>query len=676
MARFLTGLEQALLAQRGHLFPFVPVSLACGIGFYFSLPREPAPWQLASAALAGVALLLAQHRARAVLAPLLCAAGLMALGLSLAGWRAHHVAEPILDWRYYGPVTGRIIAIDRSASDAPRVTLDRVWLRGVAATETPRRVRLSLHGDLAGVQPAPGIVVMTTAHLSPPGGTVEPGGFDFRRHAWFQRLGAVGYSRVPLVAWERPQGGQFVFRLRKGMADRIRAAMPEKTGAFAAAIMTGDRSAISRDVMEDLRDTNLAHLLAISGLHMGLLSGFVFTVLRIGLVLGPRGLHWPVKKLSAGGALLAAAFYLALSGGNVATERAFVMVAVMLIAVMLDRRALSLRAVALAALIVLGLRPEALTGPGFQMSFAATTALVAVFAALRDMRRGMVLPRWASAIGSVVLSSAVAGAATAPVAMAHFNQMSQFGLLANLLSVPLMGLLVMPAAVLAVCLMPLGLEAVGLWIAGQGLSWILGVAHEVAAWEGAVRPIPAPGSAVLPLVALGGLFLAIWQGHARWLGLAPALLALWLWHGQARPEVLVAEGGVLVGTMTPEGRALSRARGASFVAGIWLENDGQGLDQRQAARLWPEGAAARVGQWRIHHVHGKRAARTFETCGPRDLVVASTELRLDGPCLLLDQERLRRSGSVALRLDGVPEPLLTTARSLSGERLWTRLKDQ
>ncbi|MCE8459442.1 ComEC/Rec2 family competence protein, partial [Rhodovulum sulfidophilum] len=221
---------------------------------------------------------------------------------------------------------------------------------------------------------------------------------------------------------------------------------------------------MSRDTIQALRDSNLAHLLAISGLHMGLLTGVIFAALRFALALWPRlALRLPVKKIAAAGALAVGAVYLALSGGNVATERAFIMVAAVLGAVMADRRALTLRAVALAALIVLVLTPESLTQAGFQMSFAATTALIAVFAALRDRPEGgWRPPRWAQGVLAVVISSAVAGAATAPFGAAHFNQVSQFGLLANLASVPLMGLLVMPAAVAAACLAPFGLAGLGL----------------------------------------------------------------------------------------------------------------------------------------------------------------------------------------------------------------------
>lgn len=668
MARVWSGLAAALLAQRGRLFPFVPICLACGIGLYFTLRFEPTIGGLATVGGTGCVLLGLFVVSRSALAPLICASALFCLGFTCAGLRAHLVAGPVLDARYYGPVTGRVIALDRSASDAVRVTLDQVWLTDLPHSRTPLRVRLSLHGTSAGAFPEAGAVVMTTAHLGPPGGAVEPGGFDFRRHAWFQRLGAVGYTRVPLVLWEPAPDRLSVFRVRMTMSDRIQTALPGVTGAFAAAIVTGDRSAIPQSVLDALRDTNLAHLLAISGLHMGLVTAFVFGALRLGLLLTPFGLRWPIKKIAAGGALIVGAGYLALSGGNVATERAFIMVAVMLLAVICDRRALSLRAVALAAVIVLVLQPDSLLGPGFQMSFAATTALVAVFGALRDSGTDLPRHRVIRAVASVVLSSAVAGAATGPYAMAHFNRMAQFGLIANLASVPLMGVLVIPAAVLAVLLMPLGLEAVGLAAMGKGLDWILLVATTIAQWSGAVRPVVTPPGAVLGLISIGALFVILWQGRARWIGVGPVLLAGALWITAERPAVLVAEGGVLVGVMTPEGRALSRATGAGFVAEVWLENDGQGLTQDTAASLWT--TAATTG---IRHIHGKRAARAFDGCAERDLVIFDTqveELPHTLPCQILDATDLALTGSLALSRSEDGGWIIETARDRAGARLW------
>ncbi|MCB1311649.1 MAG: ComEC/Rec2 family competence protein [Sedimentitalea sp.] len=671
LTRMTAGLDWMLLVQRGHLFPWAPVCLALGIGGYFALPVEPSLPAYAAVLGTGAVCLGLALRWPGGLASLGWAAALAALGFGLAGLRAHQVAGPVLDWRYYGPVEGRVVGLDRSASDAVRVTLDRVRLLRMDPEEVPDRVRVSLHG-VAPPALQPGQRIMTTANLSPPQGPVEPGGFDFRRHAWFQGLGAVGYSRSPVLTVApaaEGRAGLRVFALRMALSARVQEVLPGEVGGFAAAVTTGDRSGIGQATLDALRASNLAHLLAISGLHMGLLAGFVFAALRVGLALVPAlALRVPVKKLAAVGALIAAAVYLALSGGNVATERAFVMSAVVLCAVLVDRRAFSLRAVAAAALIVLAMRPESLLGPGFQMSFAATTALVAVFGLIRDYRLPLG-PNWLKPALTVLISSAVAGAATAPVGAAHFNTLSHYGLIANLLSVPLMGALVIPAAVLALCLAPLGLEAVGLWLMGLGLRWILGVADFVAGLEGAQGHVISPGPWVLPLLSLGLLWLMLWQGRARLVGLAPAALAIVLWGLAERPAVLVADTGGLVGVMTEGGRALSKPRGAGFVASNWLENDGDGADQVAASARWPESGARvrvyRLGAGEIVHVIGKRGAAEFTGCTEGQVVIASVPLKATGPCEVFDPRRLRQTGSLA-----IAKGRLITAREIAGQRLW------
>lgn len=665
---------RALLLQRGHLFGWAPVCLGVGIGIYFALRVEPGAFALAGL----VALLIAcfglSRLVGPAAGPLAVGAVLVVAGVLLADVRTHMMGAPVLGWRYYGPVEGRVVGLDRSASDALRVTLDRVKLRDVAPARTPNRVRLSLHSKIEGTLPVPGLRVGATAHLSPPSGPVEPGGFDFRRHAWFQGLGAVGYTRVPLVALAPPDGAQPMFAIRMALSTRVQTELPGEAGAFAAAIMTGDRSGMGQETLTALRVSNLAHLLAISGLHMGLLTAFVFGALRYAMALVPWvALRAPVKPVAAGLALCVAAFYLGLSGGSIATERAFVMVAVMLVAVMLGRRALSLRAVALAALIVLTLRPEALLGPGFQMSFAATTALISVFGWIQ--RAGLPLgSRWLRPVSAVVVSSLVAGLATAPFAAAHFNQIAHYGLIANLLSVPLMGALVMPAAVLAACLLPFGLEWIGLWAMGLGLEWILGVARWTASLEGARGTVVSPGTPVLPLLSLGALILILWQGRPRFVGVMPIIAAAGLWMQAERPRVLIADTGGLVGVMTDAGRALSTQHGDGFVARNWLENDGDAADQIAAAARWPHRMTVPGGAT-IIAVRGKRQAAALTGCAAGEWIVTNTDaphLVRAEHCSLFDPAALRKTGAIAI-YDGEEdrEPSIITARDVTGVRLWT-----
>lgn len=672
----------ALVAARGSLFAWAPVCLACGIGAYFALPWEPGAADWAACAAALVLALIWAGFAGPRWRPLALALALALGGAIAAGLRSQLVAAPVLDHRYYGPVTGRVLALDRALSDYPRITLDRVHLSRLPAAATPERVRITLRSPIPGHQAEPGEVVMITAHLSPPEGPAEPGGFDFRRMAWFDRLGATGYATSPLMLWQ-PARGAWLARLRLDLARAIRARIPGQPGAFAAAVATGERGEISRATADDLRASNLAHLLAISGLHMGLLTGFVFAALRLCLAaVPPLALRLPIRKIAAAGALLAAVAYLALSGGSIATQRAFVMVAVMLGAVLADRRALTLRSVALAALILLVLQPESLTEPGFQMSFAATTALVASFSAVRGpmlrLRHALLWPA-----ATLVFSSAVAGAATAPIAAATFNRLAEYGLLANTASVPVMGLVVMPAAVVAAVLAPLGLAGPALWAMGLGARWILAAAHWVAGLDGAVVPVPSPPAWVLPALALGALGVVLARGAPRWVGAAAIVAAFTAWAQADRPDLLIAADGRLAGLMTPAGRALSSATAAGFAARSWLENDGDSAPREAAAKrpgfseIGPTGERSarsfRIGAVTGAVLTGRAGAGALaEACAAAGLVITAAEAGAPrGACRMIDAKVLARSGSIAIRPGGAGLRIVT-ANDVAGQRPWVR----
>lgn len=678
--RLPAGPLAALEAQRGYLFPWVPVCLGIGIGLYFWLPVEPGPRALAAAGSVATGLGLAGLRGPERWRPLAMAGALVLAGLVAAALRSQAVAAPVLPYRAYGPVEGRVVKVDRSSSDHPRLTLDRVALAKVAPEEVPRKVRLTLTGEVPpGI--APGQRVQAVGLLGPPQGPAEPGGFDFQRFAWFDGLGAVGYTRMPVtVAGEDRPGGLFFDRLRQHIADSVRARLPGDPGGFVAAILTNDTAGLSQAALQDLRVANLAHMLSISGLHMALVTGFLFAALRYGLALIPAlALRLPTKKIAAALALPAAAFYLMLSGAAVATERSFIMVSVMLVAVLCDRRAISLRSVAIAASLILIAQPESLIEAGFQMSFSATVALIAVFGGLGRVRgRLWPPPGWAAPVATLALSSLTAGLATAPFGAAYFGRMSSYGLIANLLTVPVMGMIEMPGAVIAGLLAPFGLEGPALWVVGMAARWILAVADVVAHLGGAARPVAAPPAVVLPVLALGMLWLALWQGRARVAGLLPAVAALVVWAGAGRPALLIADTGALVGLMTPEGRALSKPSGGGFAAHAWLQADGDaGGEEAAAARpgfAGPSQARAfDIGGLTGMVLTGKGALADLDAaCAVSDLVVVGERT---GPppagCRVIDPWVLRRTGALAGWREG-GQLVFVAAREVQGDRPWTR----
>jgi competence protein ComEC len=311
-------LEALIETQRPALALWTPVLFALGIAGYFAAPFEPQGWMLAALGGLVAAGLAALGRAGPAGRVLILALLLPGLGFGAAALRSRQVAAPILAHPMTVTVEGRVIGLDRSASDRARVLLDGVVLYGVEPGETPARVRVSLDAATPVEVLQPGFRLIGQVRLSPPAAPAEPGGFDFRRLAWFERLGAVGYARTPMLeaaGSDLRDWRQLAFRLRMAASAHIQARIPGPNGAFAAAILTGDRSGIDRSVETALRVSSLYHIVSISGLHMTLLAAAVFGLIRYGLALVPRlALAWPLKKIAAAVALVAAGGYLVISG--------------------------------------------------------------------------------------------------------------------------------------------------------------------------------------------------------------------------------------------------------------------------------------------------------------------------------------------------------------------------
>lgn len=687
------------------LLIWAPIFLSLGIGGWFALRSEPSPADYFLVSLIGLGGLgLARFvRSKAMIGQmewdradrlriLSIITSLVAVGFLCAGLRAHLVAAPVLEFRYYGPIEGRVVNIDRSARDRMRVTLDRVVLRNTDAVRTPERVRLSLTEPQE--LPKPGSRVMLTGHLGPNPGPAEPNAFDFRRGAFFAGIGAVGYTRTPIVTvLPAPDKSLDPSAIRLRLGKAMREAIGGQEGAVAAALMTGDRSGIAEATNEMMRDSNLYHIVSISGLHMSMLAGFIYAALRLLLAtlqatpLGHRYAGLAVHKVAALGALIASAAYLWISDGGVATERAFLMVAVMLGAILIDRRAISLRTVAVAAVVILMVAPEALVTPGFQMSFAATAALIMIFPTWS--RHADVLPWVLRGVALLILSSLIAGIATSPLAAAHFNRSAQYGLIANLLVVPVMGAIVMPAGVVAAILAPLGLAGPALWLMGFGTRWMLYVGEEVAGWGGAVMAVTAPHWSVIPLGGTGAT-VALLVAHSpirralrlcvSGAGAAAVALAGYLWVTVERPELIVSADGAAVGLMTPDGRVLSKPAGA-FVADSWLRADGDVVHAESAAdRIgWDGGKqhrTAQVGGVPLVHLSGKGSTDLVaKACANSGIVILQGKAPTGAGqgCLLLDELVLRETGSQAAWVrEGRIEWLTTSAAS--GDRLWTSEK--
>ena len=576
---------------------FVPALIGIGAGIYFALPFEPSVWWALAALPATIAWIVAARREALVTVGYVLAgiAAVMA-GFALALVRVQFVGTASLGHETHMlNVIGRVEALE--PADKGRV---RLRLR-LASTEPqlrvmPARVRVSI--NKAEGRLAPGDWVEVRARLRPLPAPVAPGSFDFGRKLWFSGIGAVGFSLSPVTKLEAAEeltsleaAGDWVERLRRGVSDRILASMSPRAGPIAAAFLTGERGLISDDDNQAMRDSSLAHLLSISGVHMALAGFGLFGVLRLAFAFVPSvSLNYPVKKWAAGAALVGSVAYLLLSGASVPTQRSFVTVAVALVAIIFDRSALNMRTVAIAACIVLALTPEAWIDPSFQMSFAAVVALVAAYEwwyarRIPDAETPSWFVRGLRLIGAAAATSFVAGLATAPFGAFHFNRFAEYGVAANVLVTPIVGFVIMPAGVLSLVLMPFGLEAYPLGVMEWGIDTMLSIAHWVARWPGATLSIAAWPLESLVLIVGGGLWVCIWQAAWRWFGVLPIAAGLVVATFSGSPDLLITGDGDNVAIRGGDGllHFLSPRRGR-FDAEMWLRRDGDSRDVADALK--------------------------------------------------------------------------------------------
>lgn len=679
---------EILTAEQDRWFVWVPVMFSAGIALYFWLPVEPALLVALASLLLAVGLRVVwRHGAAAMLAGGALAAA--AAGFSVAKVRTDWVAAPVLK-RQTGlvEVRGWIELVEPRPSGGQRVTLLVSTIKGLALEERPQRVRVRLQASNPALKAGDAIAVR--AMLSPPAGPALPGGYDFARAAWFQGLGAVGFARATISmdaeVGQAPASMQVraaIERVRQAIGARVTAALSGERGEMANALITGQRGGISDATNDAFRDSGLLHILSISGLHMVVMGGAVFVAVRFALALVPAiALRFQIKKWAAAAAMLAALGYLLISGASFPTVRSWIMISIMFAAVMLDRPAVALRNVAVTALVILVVFPESLMDVSFQMSFAAVVALVSAYELLRERDRNTVSARRSPVyvlllfFGGIVLSTLVASFAVAPFAAYHFHKSQQYAVLANLIAIPICNVLVMPAALVTLVAMPLGLEWAPLQAMGWGIDAMSWCAYRVAALPGAVSHIPAIPAAAFALMLTGGLWLTLWRTRWRLLGLAPVALGLAMAPLRQAPDVLVGRDGSLVAVRAGKaGLSALTGRGGMFELGRWLEHDGDArtpemVAQATAFRCDASGCVAEVAG-RVVTVARHGAALRDDCALASVRVVALAEARAcpEGG-LTLSHERLRALGAHAVFFTRRGVTVQTVADT-RGKRPWT-----
>jgi competence protein ComEC len=558
-------------------------------------------------------------------------------------------------------------------------------------TRTPERARVTMTAKMS---LRPGQVVTAKAQLFPLPTPVVPGGYDYGRSLWFEGIGATGrlYGDVTLGGTDPSWLLRFRARLedlRDVIGERIRAVLPAERSGVAEAMITGERGTIPGDVNDSLQASGLAHILSISGLHMSLVAGLSFWLVRALLALSPMlATSYPIKKWAAVAGLVMGFVYLMLASASVATQRSYIMLAVMFIAILVDRPALSMRNLAIAALILLVAFPEAALTAGLQMSFLAVMGLLAVheawsrlLAQREDIDHG-VLHRSASLIVrmfcAAALTSLAAGGLSSIAAAYHFGRLAPYGLIANLLALPAISILVMPFALFSVLAMPFGLEALPLRVMDAGLVLVQAISDWVVGLPGAQGRIPALSLAPALLLTFAAIVLCLAKGPIMRLAALPlAGIALWAAAFTQRPDIYVepAAKNVAIRSQSSELVPAGPRRGR-FAVSQWLRTDGDGATPAEAARRagWTcDGPVCRVSVKgrSVLYLSEERLAMAIP-CSEADILIAAFPLR--ARCrsvpLRIDRFSVWRAGAHALYIDD-GAVRVETARGLQGLRPWT-----
>ena len=684
------------LAERGfERAPWLAVAFGMGIALWFALPA-PVQWiavlcACAAIVLAGLALGSAQGGAAPRFPHI--AGALVGLGLMIAAgcvtiWAKSALAgTPPLASRGIYAMTARVI--EREEQPA----LGRVRLRLAARLDhmqAPIEIRLNLAPADDDPRLVEGASIRLRARLNPPGPPTVPGGYEFAQFAWFDHLAATGSPLGSIAVLKPADRADLLKQWQRQLSAHVRARLAGSPGALASAFASGDRGGIAREDDQAMRDAGLTHLLSISGLHVSAVIALAYVVVVRVLALWP----WLALRVrlplvaSTAGALTGLAYTL-LTGAEVPTVRSCVGALLVLAALTLGRSPLSLRLLAFAGLFVMTFWPEAVVGPGFQMSFGSVMAIIALhgsaparrFLAHRDEAS---LVRIGRHLVMLLLTGVVIDIALMPMALYHFHRAGLYGAAANVVAIPLTTFVSMPMIALALVLDLVGAGAPAWWLAGKSLALLLAIAHLTASKAGAVIRFPPLSTAMYLAVIAGELWLALWAGRVRLWGLVPIALGLASLALLRPPDVLISGDGRQVGVFG-QGPAMISLRGGrgGYMRQALLDDAGL-TGQTVAMADWP--TARCNSDFCAMTVHADRTATRLllqrsrarvgtlglvEACAASDVVVSERSLPL--VCrprwFKADRALFERTGGLAIDL---PRRKVTTVSVGRGRHGWER----
>ena len=683
----LAHIERWLEAEREQLPLWVAVAFGGGIAIWFAFGDAVlAPMGLV--ALAALCLGYGFDFASRIGAALAIGGLCLALGAGDIAWRAHDAAPETLARPWFGTLTGRVLETEH----LPARGLVRWTIRPVGTEGLPRKIRLNVTADPRSEAVHMGALIRAKARLMPPAGPAVPGAYDFAARAWFDGLGATGSTLGDFQLLRQGDSESRLDRWRADLSRHVRSRMGGAPGALGATLATGDRGAIDEADADAMRRSGMAHLLSISGLHVTAVVGAVYLLVsRLLALIAPLALRVPVPLVAAGAAALAALGYTLLTGAQVPTVRACVATLLVLVAMALGRQAISLRLIATGALLVLIVWPQSLTGPSFQLSFAAVTAIVALheFSAMRAFvarkERGWLSRAWRF-VAALFLTGLVVEIVLMPIAMYHFHKAGLYGPFANVVAIPLTTFVIMPLEALALLLDGVGLGAPAWYLCERALALLLGIAHLTASQPGSVATMPSMAPIAFGLSIAGGLMLCLLKTRARLIGLLPLTLGAAMAAATPMPDLLITgDGRHAAFADNAGGIALLRGSAGDYVRALLGENAGTAREASAIAeapnarctsdicvvQLSRGGRVWTIGATRSGYLVPSMELAAF--CRRTDIMIS--DRRLPYSCrprwLKADRRSLAASGGLSIDL---ARRTVTTVAERNGHLPWSTLE--
>lgn len=694
LASMLDRLEGFLAHAGFDRGPWLTVAFACGIAAWFLLAK-PAEWigfiAFAAVISAAAARLFAADGAYPYLRQGLAALALaLAAGCAVVWIKSALVGAAPIERPFVGLIAGQVL----SREDEPAEQRVRLIVATRDPTDADRtiQVRVNVAEGQAGADAVAGAMVSLKARLMPPAPPMLPGGYDFARAAWFRGLAATGSALSPVrVLAPAPVAGATIEGLRRRLASHVHARLGGSPGGIAAAFASGDRGGIAREDEDAMRDAGLSHLLSVSGLHVSAVIGGIYVLALRLLALWPwLALRVRLPLMAAGLAAGGGIFYTLLTGSEVPTVRSVIGALLVLAAVALGRDALSLRLLAVAGFAVMLVWPEAVVGPSFQLSFCAVLAIIAFHASapMRTFTAAREEPWWAHwlrRLAALLATGVVIELALLPIGLFHFHRAGVYGALANVVAIPLTTFLTMPLIAMALFMDLAGAGGPAWWLAGRSLGLLLSLAHFVSARPGAVTLLPTMGNLAFALFLAGGLWLALWRGRIRLLGLAPiAAGAAWLALLQPADVLISGDGRhVAFARLTPDKLVLLRDTRSSFARENLAETAGMDgeiipLEQWPGARCNADFCAMEVQRggrsWHFLLARGNDPVPLRDlaaACERSDIVIGDRWLpRSCRPAVLkADRSLLDHTGGLAIDLS---TGTVDSVAASQGEHGWWR----